>query len=72
VVALSITLEEVDLIVNMPSMPSSFNLSNFFISLSKINGNESGLGEPGFNFTPEGWRLPLGVEWNGGIMEYWL
>jgi hypothetical protein len=29
---------------------------------------ESGPRRPGFDFTPEGWILPLDVQWNGGIM----
>jgi hypothetical protein len=32
---------------------------------------ESEPGGPGFAFTPEGWRLPLNVEWNDGIAEKW-
>ena len=30
---------------------------------------ESGPGGPGFDFTPEGWSLPLDVEWNDGMVE---
>jgi len=26
-------------------------------------------GRPGFDFTPEGWSLPLDVEWNDGMVE---
>jgi hypothetical protein len=32
---------------------------------------ESGPGEPGFDFTPDGWSLPLDVEWNDGMVEWW-
>ncbi len=35
----------------------------------KNTSKESGLGEPGFDFTPEGWSLPLDVEWNDGMVE---
>jgi hypothetical protein len=26
---------------------------------------------PCFDFTPEGWRLPLDVRWNVGMLEKW-
>jgi hypothetical protein len=26
---------------------------------------------PGFGFTPEGWSLPLGIQWNDGMVEKW-
>jgi hypothetical protein len=33
------------------------------------SSKESGLGGLGFDFTPEGWSLPLDVEWNNGMVE---
>lgn len=32
---------------------------------------ESGPRRPGFDFIPEGWRLPLDAEWNDGMVEEW-
>jgi hypothetical protein len=35
----------------------------------RLISKESGPRKPGFDFSPEGWRLPLDVQWNDGMVE---
>ncbi len=42
-----------------------------YVAFRGIERKESGPGGPGFDFTPEGWRLPLDVQRNDGMMEWW-
>jgi len=38
---------------------------------SRRNGTESLPRKPGVGFTPEGWLLRAGNQWNNGMMEKW-
>jgi len=62
--------------------PSGFKTTKTAKYPKKLGSKEYGPRGPGFDFTPEGWSLPLDVKWNdgmskirlwrSGIMEYWV
>jgi hypothetical protein len=59
--------------------PWATEITGCFLPFAELYSKESGLrgpgfarlrrGRPGFDFTPEGWNLPLDVEWNDGMVE---